>query len=284
MKTSSVLASVLLGSLAIAAPVKRAYVTKTEVVVETVIVFTTVWDYDDAPSTVAALSTSDPGLFYEKPASTSAASTPSSTSAAPVENPKPSSVYTPPPPPSSSAPPAYTPQPKPSSVYTPPAAPSSVYTPPPAPSSVYTPPPAPSSVYTPAPVPASSAAPEPPVSSSTPSPPSGGNTHTGDITIYQPAGNLGACGTILQDSDPVVALSIVAFGASTYDYMTGDATNKWCGQKIMVKYGDRAPVKATIMDMCPGCSGYDIDLSPAVWADVTGVEEMTRYKAEWWTI
>ncbi|KAF2005025.1 hypothetical protein P154DRAFT_384265, partial [Amniculicola lignicola CBS 123094] len=97
-------------------------------------------------------------------------------------------------------------------------------------------------------------------------------------------GNLGACGTNLQDSDPVVALSIDAFGASTYDYMTGAATNKWCGQKIMVQYGDREAVPATIMDMCPGCSGDDIDLSPAVWSKVTGVEEMTRYKATWWTV
>ncbi|KAF2467054.1 uncharacterized protein BDR25DRAFT_72736 [Lindgomyces ingoldianus] len=256
MKTSNILASLTFGVLAAAFPLdKRDLVTKTEVVVETVVVYTTVWD-SEAPSTVAAKATSDPGLFFEKHTSSIA---------------KPTSVYTP-----SAA--------EPSSVYTPPAptfspAPSSVYTPP-APSSDVA---APSSVYTP-PAPVSSAAPAETKA------PSGGNggagSHHGDITIYDNTGAAGACGKPLTDDSKIVALAKKTWGDSTYDPQTGASTNPWCGKQITISYkhpsGEVSTTDATIMDLCPGCAGqYDIDLSHATW-HALGLTEITRLQADWW--
>lgn len=103
-----------------------------------------------------------------------------------------------------------------------------------------------------------------------------------DMTVYNNLkGDFGACGKPLYDSDLIVALSKEAWGASTYDVMTGEATNPWCGQQIEISYNGGEPKIATILDMCPGCSGHDIDLSPAAWKAVTGTDELTRYKASW---
>ena len=116
MKASAVLATLLFGSYAVAAPFdRRALVYKTEVVTETVVVYTTVWD--DEP---VAQATTSAGEFYEKP------SKPSTTSTA-VVAPTSSVVASPPAAPSKAAPttskaaPAYTPvvPEEPSSVYTP---------------------------------------------------------------------------------------------------------------------------------------------------------------------
>jgi len=103
----------------------------------------------------------------------------------------------------------------------------------------------------------------------------------GDLTIYDNNGGFGACGTALHDTDMIVALSIATFGASTYDVMTGAATNKWCGQKITLDYNGNQ-VEATIMDVCPGCTGEDIDASLAVWTKLTGLTEKTRKQVDWW--
>ncbi|KAF2737365.1 hypothetical protein EJ04DRAFT_126880 [Polyplosphaeria fusca] len=264
MKSSTVLASLLFGSLAVAAPVdKRALATKYETVVETVVVYTTVWE-GEAPSTVAAEATSSaPGLFYEQPSKPSSVAAQPTTSAAPAYTPPPvapskpssSSAYVPPPPPPSS---------------------SSVYTPPP---QQYTPPPSPA--YTPPPAPASSAAPA--QSSQAPSNGGGGgDSHHGDITIYDNTGAAGACGKPLTDDMMIVALAHGAFGASTYDYMTGEATNPWCGKTITIEYNGNK-IEAEIQDLCPGCDGeYDIDLSLSAWKALTGLDEKTRLQADWW--
>lgn len=267
MKTSAVLSSLLFGSLAVAAPFdRRALVYKTEVVTETVVVFTTVYEDDVVP-----LATSTPaGYFYEQPkAPSSAAAKPTSAQA-----------------------PAYTPpaeEKKPSSIYVAPVV-APIPTPAPAPS----PSPAPV-VEQPKPVeqaqPATSAyvAPAPAASSAAPvaeTKPTTGGTTTGqsyqnvDITIYDNNGGFGACGTKLYDTDMIVALAQPAWGASTYDTMTGAATNPWCGQKIKVEYNGNS-IEATIMDLCPGCSGNDIDLSLAAWKKLTGLDEKTRLKASW---
>lgn len=273
MKYSQVLVSALFGSMAAAAPFKRDLVTKTEVAYETVVVFTTVWD-DEVP--VAEATTTAGGYFYEQP--TEAETTPAATPT-----------------------PAYTPAQKPSSVYIPPVetpAPTStvvvVSSAAPAPKPVETsttPAPAPAApttteaAYTPAPV--SSAAPV--ATSAAAAPPaqqqSSGSTSTGesfssvDLTINPLNGALGACGEPMHASDFYVALATPAWGASTYDTMTGKATNKWCGQKIKIEYGGHS-VDATIMDMCPGCAGHDIDLSDAAWAAI-GMTELTRVKGDW---
>jgi hypothetical protein len=141
----------------------------------------------------------------------------------------------------------------------------------------------------PAPAPTTEAAPAPAPSAVTEQAPSSGSSgsssgssdqFSGDITIYQTQGGFGACGTQLNDGDMIVALAQPAWGASTYDVMTGEASNPWCGQEIEVHYKGNS-VKAKIMDMCPGCTGHDIDLSPAAWKALTGSDEMTRYQATW---
>lgn len=78
----------------------------------------------------------------------------------------------------------------------------------------------------------------------------------------------------------VAAISKDAWGVSTYDVMTGEATNKWCNKQATMYYQGRS-VTVTIMDMCPGCSGMDMDLSPAAWKQLTGSDEKTRYQATW---
>jgi hypothetical protein len=253
MKTSNVLASVLFGSLAAAAPLnKRAYATVTHTFVETVVVYTTVWD-GEAP---AAPATSAAGLFFEEhskatPSSAAASSTPIYTPPAA----KSSSVYTPP------AVETSAPAPSPTSVYTPPV----VSTPSPAPE--------PSSVYTPPPVASSTVAAPAPVSSSTGGGGSGsggsGQTYTGSITMYYYGGGTGACGEPISDTEMVVALGVAEFGDSSYDVMTGLPTNKWCGVTIAITYNG-VTTNGKIMDRCPGCTEAGLDMTPALWEKVTG--------------
>ncbi|KAH9881215.1 hypothetical protein J1614_001710 [Plenodomus biglobosus] len=287
MKTSAVLASVLFSLAAVAAPVdKRALVYHTETVIETVVVYTTVYDDDVVPE--ATPTPSPEGLFYEQPASSSSSSstpivvpTPSPEPApapAPVVE-TPTSIYTPAPPPAPE-----TPSPAPTSTYVAPApvpeAPKpttseAAYVPPP-------PPPAPAPVPEPttsaAPVYAAPPAPEKPAATGSTS--SGEQFSNVDITIYDNNGSFGACGTELHDTDMIVALAQPAWGQSTYDVMTGASTNPWCGQKIQVEYEGNT-IEATIMDLCPGCSGHDIDLSLSAWKALTGLDEKTRLKASW---
>lgn len=271
MKTSAVLASLLFGSFAVAAPVdKRALVYKTEVVTETVVVYTTVWD-DDAP--VAEATTTPAGYFYEVPKASSAPAQP--TPQAPVNTPaaeKPTSAYVAPAPQAptttaaatSAAPVVEQPKPVVQS-----SAPAVEQAQPTTTTAAYVAP-----ATTPAAAPATTA----PASSSGSS---GSMEHQNvDITIYDNTGAAGACGKAITDGDMIVALAKDTWGASTYDVMTGEATNPWCGQKIDIEYNGNK-IQATIMDMCPGCSGADIDLSLSAWKSLTKLDEKTRLKASW---
>lgn len=269
MKTSSLIASALFGSLAIAAPFdRRALLTKTEVVVETEVVYVTVWE-GQAP---VAQATTTPAQFYEqKPASSTqppAVETPA------VEEKKPENPPAP-------APPSSTPAPAPSSVYTPPP-------PPPPPTSAApvpeapkespkpvenSPPPAPS-----APAPSPSPAPETP-KPETPKPGNGGgNQHAGDITVYNPAGGNTACGPAIQDSEFYAAISHLEWGNDVWGgEMNG---NPWCGKKATV-FLDGASVDVTIMDKCMGCQPGDIDITQGAWDKLTGGKYPDRFKGTW---
>lgn len=269
MKTSAVLASLLFGSLAVAAPVdKRALVYKTEVVTETVVVYTTVYDDEAVPQAT----TTPAGYFYEQPkAPSSAAAKP--TSQAPANTP---AVEKPTP----------TPAPVPQAPSPAPQAPSPSPAPVESPKPVNTPQPAPAPASSAAPAPAPSSAAPAPVASSAPSQPSGGSpsgqTYTGEITIYDNnQGGSGACGTKLTDADMIVALAQPTWGKSTYDVMTGEATNPWCGQKIEVHYKGKT-ITAKIMDLCPTCAGADLDLSLSAWKALTGLDEKTRLQGATW--
>ncbi|KAJ7737412.1 RlpA-like double-psi beta-barrel-protein domain-containing protein-containing protein [Mycena maculata] len=75
-----------------------------------------------------------------------------------------------------------------------------------------------------------------------------------EATYYDTDGGFGACGTQLQNSDFAVALS-----EDTWD---GGAH---CGESITVDYNG-ASVIVTVEDLCPGCSGDNIDLVEAAMA------------------
>jgi hypothetical protein len=284
MKYSQVLASVLFGSMAAAIPFKRDLVTKTEIAIETVIVYTTVWE-DDVP--VAEATTTAGGYFYEQPTA-EAETTPAATS---------TPAYTPAPVQEPSTP-AYTPPAKTSAAPAPPKAEVSSAAPAPEPVKETSAAPAPATstveapaapttteapAYTPAPV--TSAAPAPATTAAAASAYSSGSSSTGegfsgvDLTINPLTGALGACGEPMYATDMYVAIAQSAWGASTYDTMTGAATNKWCGQKVRIEYNGKS-VDAKVMDMCPGCAGHDLDLSDAAWAAI-GMTEWTRVKGSW---
>jgi hypothetical protein len=291
MKTSAVLSSLLFGSFAIAAPFdRRALAYKTEIVTETVVVYTTVWD--DEP--VAQATTTPAGYFYEQPKA------PSSAVAVVTPTPK--------------APAAEKPTEKPTEKPAEKTTEKSTVAPETTPAPVPSPTPAPYSAPAPAPVveqpkpvaeaaptttteaakptyEAPAPAPQPTTTTSAAAPaytaPASGTPSTGgatyqnvDMTIYDNNGGFGACGTELHDTDMIVALAAPTWGKSTYDVMTGAATNPWCGQKIKVEYNGNS-IEATIMDLCPGCAGQDIDLSLAAWKKLTGLDEKTRLKASW---
>ena len=264
MKSCAVLASLLFGLCAVAAPVdKRAVHIETVIVTQTVFVTSTVYEGDEPAATPTP-----PGEFYGKPAAPEAKQTPPAY--APVAA-KPSSA------PSAPAPkaPVVTPAPVASPPVPEPAKPTSsapaYVAPSPEPAK-----PSPAPAYV-----APSPQPQPSVAAASSGSTSSGEEYSNvDITIYQTAGAAGACGDILNDTDMIVALAQPAWGASTYDTMTGSATNRWCRKKVEIEYHGNK-VQAQIMDMCPGCSGHDLDLSPAVWKKLTGSDEMTRYKASW---
>lgn len=273
MKTSAVLASALLSALAVAAPMhKRDYAYTTEIVTETVVVYTTVYDDNYVPEAT----TTPEGLFYEQPAVTSSAVAEPTYAAAPAPKPVEAS--------SAPAPQAPAPTPTPAAVVTPTPAPV-VEQPKEEPKEE--PKPATSAYVAPA---AASPAPAPAAPVQAPSNSgSSGSTSSGesfsdvDVTVYDNNGGFGACGTALYDTDMVAAIAKDAWnaaGGSTYDTMTGKATNPWCGQKITVNMGGE-PTTVTIMDLCPGCSGHDIDLSWAAWKKASGTNEATRLKGSW---
>ena len=267
MKTSNVVASLLFGSLAAAVPVKRDLYTKTELVVETVVVFTTVWDDGSAPT----VATTTAGAFYEQPskaASSVVEATSTSAYVAPVVKSS-SSVYVAP---TSTA----APQPESTtSAYTPPAVSTSQ-------AAV-----APSSVYTPSPVSSAPAASSSAASGSTTSTGSGQTYSNVDLTVYDTGGVAGMCqknGEILDPNAMTVALSVGLMGTRITDPQTGDALNEMCGKKIEITYNGKS-IEATINDGCAGCKGpNDVDLTRGAMKALVGTDAAERYSGASWKV
>ncbi|KAF7358651.1 Non-Catalytic module family EXPN protein [Mycena sanguinolenta] len=83
---------------------------------------------------------------------------------------------------------------------------------------------------------------------------SGGSTSSGGIngiaTYYDPDGGYGACGSILQNSDYIVALGPNDWAAGAH-----------CGQTVTVQYAGKS-VQVVVQDLCPQCQGdHGIDLT-----------------------
>ncbi|PBK91869.1 barwin-like endoglucanase [Armillaria gallica] len=94
------------------------------------------------------------------------------------------------------------------------------------------------------------------------------NAFTGDATWYTPNGGLGACGTPLQNSDYIVALSTAQYA--------GGAN---CGRVIRVSYEGRSVV-VTVRDLCPGCLSGGIDLSPSAFQQLASLD-VGRMQVTW---
>ncbi|KAJ7803866.1 RlpA-like double-psi beta-barrel-protein domain-containing protein-containing protein, partial [Mycena leptocephala] len=79
-------------------------------------------------------------------------------------------------------------------------------------------------------------------------------------SYYNPAGGFGACGSVLQDADFIVALGT--------DHWDGGAH---CGQTMTVQRNG-ASISVTVADLCPGCVGLhganSIDLSQGAMAAI----------------
>ncbi|KAH6912108.1 RlpA-like double-psi beta-barrel-protein domain-containing protein-containing protein, partial [Coprinopsis sp. MPI-PUGE-AT-0042] len=64
---------------------------------------------------------------------------------------------------------------------------------------------------------------------------------------------LGSCGRYNTENDFIVALSLPE-----------NSEHHRCFQHIQIHYRGRT-IEAQVMDSCPGCQEYDLDLSPAVF-------------------
>jgi len=286
MKTTSLLTSFLFGSLAIAAPVqrlqRRAMVTKTATVVQTEVVYVTVWD-GQVP---VAAPTPTPGMFYEKPAEKPSSAAPQTTAAPVVSKPKeqkpePTPTPEPTPEPKKEEPKKEEPKPVEQPKEEPKEEPKPVEQPKPEPTSApapaYTPTPSPEPVkqeqpaYTPAPEPAKEA----PVTG-------GGNQFTGDVTVYDTYNGHGACGTILSDTAYTAAVSVESWGADVWGSADNINKNPWCGKKATVNLNGKS-VTVTILDKCMGCKPGDIDVTRAAWNELTDGAYGSRIVGSWST-
>ncbi|KAL0945410.1 hypothetical protein HGRIS_000902 [Hohenbuehelia grisea] len=89
---------------------------------------------------------------------------------------------------------------------------------------------------------------------------------SGDATWYNTG--LGACGGRNKDSDRIVALSPRQF-----------KNRQNCRKHIKVHYRGKT-VDATVVDLCPGCAGDSIDLSPAAFKALAPLDD-GRIKVTW---
>ncbi|KAF7338881.1 hypothetical protein MSAN_02211300 [Mycena sanguinolenta] len=83
---------------------------------------------------------------------------------------------------------------------------------------------------------------------------SGGSTpfptnYTGIATFYDPNGGIGACGTILQNNDFVVALGTGLWDGGSH-----------CGQTINVSYQGKI-IQVVVEDLCLGCQANGFALA-----------------------
>ncbi|MCJ1356053.1 MAG: hypothetical protein MMC33_006047 [Icmadophila ericetorum] len=263
MRISSFIAAGLLLSFAAAVPFGKrdlVWYTVTDEVVETVVVYTTVWlPAGQAPVAVTTTEIqAKASLPVADPTTTTPAPIASVTTTAPAPPPPPpTTTTTPAPPPPSTTTPA------------PPPPPPTTTTPPPPP-----PPQPPTTAAAPAPVATTQAAAAAGNSypttilpgASIPDGCSSSKPCSGDMTYYTPDGGLGACGDTLQNTDLIVAISVGMMG-SLSNAGPGAPTNPLCGRTIQIT--DPTTGKSTtakVADKCEGCLGpSDIDLAPPVF-------------------
>jgi hypothetical protein len=90
--------------------------------------------------------------------------------------------------------------------------------------------------------------------------------YNGDAIYYYTG--LGNCGWQSKDTDYIVALSIPEYNNGAH-----------CGQHVTVFYQGKS-VDATVVDSCPGCSQYSIELSPAAFQALAPLSA-ERIQVQW---
>lgn len=91
--------------------------------------------------------------------------------------------------------------------------------------------------------------------------------YSGEATYYAADGT-GACGFKASPNDLLVA----AMNKSQY-------SKSWCGQCVLVT-GPKGTVKVRIVDLCPGCSHGDLDLSEEAFTSIASLSA-GRVKITW---
>lgn len=99
----------------------------------------------------------------------------------------------------------------------------------------------------------------------------------GDMTHYNVAAGLTACGSTHANSELVVAINQPQYG-----YMANPNLAPICHQCVRI-YGPHDTVVARIVDKCPECKRMDLDLSLATWEKAfgEGTEGRGRVKLSW---
>jgi expansin (peptidoglycan-binding protein) len=92
-------------------------------------------------------------------------------------------------------------------------------------------------------------------------------TYSGEATYYAADGT-GACGFKATPND----LNVAAMNGAQYK-------KTWCGQCVLVT-GPKGSVKVRIVDLCPGCSEGDLDLSKQAFATIASLSA-GRIKITW---
>ena len=115
-----------------------------------------------------------------------------------------------------------------------------------------------------------------------PVPPAVGNSYKGDGTIYNGASDPGSCGLgPLIDTDLFAAVPHGMIG----DYPTvnkgmGMPESSWCGVTVEISYQGKTAL-APIKDTCQGCVPGDIDTSPALFSYLTNGLTTGRLPFSW---
>ncbi|KAF2013047.1 hypothetical protein BU24DRAFT_425610 [Aaosphaeria arxii CBS 175.79] len=111
--------------------------------------------------------------------------------------------------------------------------------------------------------------------------PNGAETYTGDLTFYDPG--LGACGIDSTSSDHIVAISHFTFDAAQKG--SDPNQNPLCRRKIRARRvnedtGKTVSIDLTVVDRCTGCQPTDIDVSPAVFNQLSN-PDLGRVPVTW---
>lgn len=104
-----------------------------------------------------------------------------------------------------------------------------------------------------------------------------GAAAAGRFTWYNTG--LGACGWANTDGELVVALSHLTFDPHTPGGNPNH--NALCGRRLRASYAGRS-VDVTVVDRCPSCAADDLDLSPAAFQRLAGLDVGVVYGTWEW--